>query len=196
MEKGCIGQQKSSVQLTHQAARGNASVGVSDPEKCEKQVSAVLSIMLVSYFSVGTKRSCVVLGMSHCRSCPVSASLTLSTLENGVWKAQQCHHELYPSLSPAKITPRPWLKTATCNKMPRNATYSIKASGMWLSSWAGAVLGTAAPPPCLVSSSGDVQRATLPTPHQLWCPHPTSSAWPGFDSNSSSINSAAWSENC
>lgn len=42
-EKGCIGQQESSAQLMQEVARGNTSVGASDPEKCEKQLCPQLS---------------------------------------------------------------------------------------------------------------------------------------------------------
>lgn len=50
-------------------------------------------------------------------------------------KHSSCREKPYQSLSSTKIAPHPHLKTATCNEVPQNATSSIKASGMWLSSW-------------------------------------------------------------
>lgn len=58
-----------------------------------------------------------------------------STLKYAVNKTQHLHKKLYQSPSSTKITPRPHLKRKTCNKVPQNATSSIKASGIWLSGW-------------------------------------------------------------
>ena len=79
-----------------------------------------------------------------------------------------CHKKPYQSLSSIKITPHPYLKTATCNNMPQNATSSIKASGARLSSREEQLQTLQPLHPAFCPLQRRSQKSKAAPSHQLW----------------------------